>query len=171
MFVHQHSLRHLLQPEHYSSAAHWQAEIDRLFIPGLAVYCCRVGVTADDGDYLTLELFGRLILVRNEGGEFLACENICSHRHCMLTNAEFGNQPKLRCQYHGWEYDKEGRTAKIPEASCFRPWDRESGLNMFRLEACGDLLFVALNDDVPSLKDWLSPLKKQKRRFPRRCGK
>ena len=157
MFVHQHSLRHLLQPEHYCSAAHWQAEVDKLFIPAWQFIAAKSELP-HDGDYLTLELFGRPILIRNAGGVYLAYENICSHRHCMLTNADFGNQPKLRCQYHGWEYDNEGRTAKIPEAGCFRPWDREnSRLNMFRLESSGDLLFVSLNDAAPSLKDWLSP--------------
>lgn len=111
-----------------------------------------------DGDFLTLDLFGRPILIRNSAGHFLAYENICTHRHCMLTGAVTGNQPQLRCQYHGWEFDDEGRTAKIPDARCFRPWDREnSRLNMFRLESCGDLLFVSLNPHVPSLKEWLSP--------------
>jgi len=64
----------------------------------------------------------------------------------------------LKCQYHGWEYDKTGKTARIPEARCFRPWDREnSQLVTYRLEACGDLLFVALTDEAPPLREWLNP--------------
>ncbi len=157
MFVHQHSLRHLLRPEHYCSEQHYELELETLFRPAWHFIASKSEIPRD-GDFLTLELLGRPLLVRNSGGQFLAYENICSHRHCLLTDAASGNQPKLRCQYHGWEYDDTGCTAKIPEARCFRPWDREnSRLTMFRLETCGDLVFVSLNPEVPSLRDWLDP--------------
>lgn len=66
-----------------------------------------------DGDFLTFDLFGRPILIRNSSGGFLAYENICSHRHCLLTNDSCGNQPTLRCKYHGWEYDCDSNW-KVP---------------------------------------------------------
>ena len=157
MFIHQHSLRHLLRPEHYCSEQHFQLELEKLFRPSWQFVAAKSELPKD-GDFLTLDLFGRPILIRNSGGKFLAYENICSHRHCLLTDDTCGNQPKLRCQYHGWEYDDAGHTAKIPEAKCFRPWDRDnSRLNMFRLESCGDLLFVSLNPDAIPLRDWLNP--------------
>ncbi len=157
MFIHQHSLRHLLRPEHYCSQQHFQLELEKLFRPSWQFVAAKSELPKD-GDFLTLDLFGRPILIRNSGGKFLAYENICSHRHCLLTDDTCGNQPKLRCQYHGWEYDDAGHTAKIPEAKCFRPWDRDnSRLNMFRLESCGDLLFVSLNPDAIPLRDWLNP--------------
>ena len=75
--------------------------------------------------------------------EYHAFQNVCTHRHCLLTHEERGNSPRFRCQYHGWEYKPDGRTARIPEAHCFRPFDRENArLRKFRLERCGDLLFV-----------------------------
>ncbi len=157
MFVHQQFLRHLLRPEHYCSGQHFELELERLFRPAWQFVAAKSELPKD-GDFLTLELFHRPIMVRNSGGKFLAYENICSHRHCMLTDAVCGNQQKLRCQYHGWEFDDQGRTAKIPDARCFRPWDREnSRLNMFRLEACGELLFVSLMPEGLSLREWLSP--------------
>ena len=157
MFIHQHSLRHLLRPEHYCSEQHFRLELEKLFRPAWQFVAAKSELPKD-GDFLTLDLFGRPILIRNSGGRFLAYENICSHRHCLLTDDTCGNQRKLRCQYHGWEYDDEGRTAKIPEARCFRPWDRDnSRLNMFRIESCGDLLFVSLNPDTIPLREWLSP--------------
>lgn len=157
MFTHQHSLRHLLAPQHYFSEEHWRQEVESLFRTAWQFVAAKSEL-ARDGDFLTLELFGRPILLRNCGGRFLAYENVCTHRHCLLTNESAGHQPRLRCQYHGWEFDDEGRTAKIPDARCFRPWDREnSRLNTFRVESCGDLLFVSLNSDAPSLREWLSP--------------
>lgn len=157
MYTHQHSLRHLLRPEHYCSESHFQLELKRLFEPAWHFVAARSELPAD-GDYISLELFSRPLLIRNSGGQFLAFENICTHRHCMLTSAASGNQPQLRCQYHGWEFDDRGCTAKIPDARSFRPWDREnSRLNTFRLETCGDLLFVSFAADGPSLREWLSP--------------
>ena len=157
MFLHQHSLRHLLRPEHYCSQQHFDREIADLFRPTCQFVAAKSEL-ARDGDFLTLTLFDRPLLIRNSGGRFLAYENICSHRHCLLTEQSTGHQPALRCQYHGWEYDDEGRTARIPDARCFRPWDREnSRLTMFPVESCGDLLFIPLAPPACSLRDWLHP--------------
>jgi choline monooxygenase len=157
MFSSTHSLRHLLRPEHYYADSHSRLELDQLFRPAWQ-FVCACSEIPRDGDFLTMELLGTPLLVRNSNGQCLAYENVCTHRHCLLTDQSTGHQPQLRCQYHGWEFDDDGRTAKIPEARCFRPWDREnSRLNMFRAETCGDLLFVSMNSNVPSLKEWLSP--------------
>jgi choline monooxygenase len=157
MFVHQHSLRYLLRPEHYVSAQHFALEIDRLFRPNWQFLCARTEL-ARDGDFLTVDLFDRPVLVRNCGGRIQAFENICSHRHSLLTDEARGNAPTLRCRYHGWEYDDDGCTAKIPDARCFRPWDRDnSRLNLFPTEQCGDLVFARMTPDGDSLRDWMGP--------------
>jgi phenylpropionate dioxygenase-like ring-hydroxylating dioxygenase large terminal subunit len=70
-----------------------------------------------------------------------------------LTGVERGSSEQLKCQYHGWEYDAEGRTGRIPDAQSFRPFDRENScLTRFRVETCGDLVFVSMADDGPSLE-------------------
>ncbi|MCA9049443.1 MAG: aromatic ring-hydroxylating dioxygenase subunit alpha [Planctomycetaceae bacterium] len=168
MFSHKNSLRHLLLPAHYCDEAHFHREIEQLFLPGWH-FAAAVSELPRDGDFLTLELFGQPLLIRNSGGRLLAFENICCHRHCLLTDAAFGNQPKLKCRYHGWEYDDDGATARIPEARCFRPWDREnSRLNRFRLETCGDLIFVSFSADAVPLREWLSPFYEETERAFRR---
>jgi choline monooxygenase len=157
MFVHQNRLETLLKPDHYRSEAQYRREIERLFVPAWHL----VGTSAElprDGDFLTLDLLGEPALVRNIGGEYHAFQNVCTHRHSLLTHQERGNSPRLRCQYHGWEYKPDGFTARIPDAHCFRPFDREnSRLRKFRLERCGDLLFVSLAEDGPSLREHLEP--------------
>ena len=157
MFIHQNRLETLLKPDHYRSEAQYRREIERLFVPAWHL----VGTSAElprDGDFLTLDLLGEPVLVRNCGGEYHAFQNVCTHRHSLLTHQERGNSPRLRCQYHGWEYKPDGFTARIPEAHCFRPFDREnSRLRKFRLERCGDLLFVSLAEDGPSLREHLEP--------------
>ena len=157
MFVHDNRLQHLLQPTDYYGRGHFEREIERLFLPVWHV----VGTTRDlprHGDYRTLDLFGQPLLVRNSDGEIHTYLNVCAHRHCMLTSAASGHDPHFRCQYHGWEYDKDGRTRRIPEARCFRPFDRQTAhLRKFRTERCGELIFVSLSDESPDLRQFLGP--------------
>ena len=42
------------------------------------------------------------------------------------------------------------------DAKAFRPWDRaNSCLRSFRVETCGDVVFVNLSDNPPPLREWL----------------
>ncbi len=157
MFVHQHSLQYLLRNEHYTCPVHAQREIDKLFRPAWQLVATQAELLRD-GDFLTLELFGEPLQIRNVRGEYIAFQNVCPHRHCLLTHAPCGQSESIRCQYHGWEFTEQGRTSRIPDAGCFRPWDREHAhLVMHRLESCGDLLFVNLTGDAPPLREWLFP--------------
>jgi phenylpropionate dioxygenase-like ring-hydroxylating dioxygenase large terminal subunit len=157
MFVYQHQLRHVLRPEQYYSEQQYRTELEHVFLPGWHF----VGTTADlprPGDFRTFELLGQPVLLRNMDGEVHAFQNVCAHRHCRLTHQAKGWSPRLRCQYHGWEYTQEGRTGRIPEAQCFRPFDRENAqLRKFRLATCGELIFLSLADDGPSLAEYLEP--------------
>src|SRR5262249_14852355 len=109
------------------------------------------------GDFITFELLGQPVLLRNLDGEYHAFLNVCAHRHCQLSSLPRGHDERFRCQYHGWEYTKEGRTGRIPDAQCFRPWDRDNAhLHKFRTATCGELIFVSLAEG-PSLEDFLGP--------------
>lgn len=158
MFTHQHYLRHLLRPDQYHSEAQHRAELRQVFGPAWHPLCTTRHL-ARPGDFLTFDLLETPILVRNFDGELRAFLNVCPHRHSKLTDKPRGSTEKLKCQYHGWEYAADGRTGKIPDARAFRPWDRENScLRPFRLETCGELVFVNLSDDGVSLRDWLGPL-------------
>lgn len=155
MFIHQNQLAYQLAAESYYSPEQLELETERLFLPTWHF----IGSKADlprSGDFRTLELFGQPLLVRNCDGEHHAFLNVCSHRHCLLTHQPKGHSERLSCQYHGWEYEASGRTRKIPDAGCFRPFDRENArLKKFRLQSCGELLFVSLADEGPDLRDYL----------------
>jgi phenylpropionate dioxygenase-like ring-hydroxylating dioxygenase large terminal subunit len=158
MFVHSTRLPHILPPAAYCAPQHFVDERERVLLPAWHL----VGTTTDlprDGDFLTLDLLGRPVQVRNFGGELVALSNVCAHRHCLLSSAKQGHSDRMRCQYHGWEYGADGRTRRIPEARNFAPWDRElAKLPRYRLATCGQLVFVSLAADGPSLADQLGPL-------------
>jgi choline monooxygenase len=157
MFTHQTHLRPLLRAEHYYSDAQHRTELEHLFRPSWFP----VGVKsqlARPGSFRTLDLLGTPLLLRNFDGKLRAFLNVCPHRHSRLTNKESGRTQRLRCQYHGWEFDADGRTRKIPDAKAFRPWDRENScVKSFRIETRGDVIFVSLAEEGASLEDFLAP--------------
>jgi phenylpropionate dioxygenase-like ring-hydroxylating dioxygenase large terminal subunit len=158
MFIHQNQLRHLLQPDQYTSSQHYQRELDRLFWPVWHPVASTAEL-ARPGDFLTMTLFERPLLLRNCDGKIQAYLNVCPHRHSALTDKLRGHSPRFYCQYHGWEYQADGRTAKIPDARAFRPWDREnSRLVVYPTELCGGLIFVRLSAEGPTLREFLAPL-------------
>jgi phenylpropionate dioxygenase-like ring-hydroxylating dioxygenase large terminal subunit len=165
VFLHQTQLRPLLEPADYFAPGPYETEMERLFRPGWH-FAAATAELPRPGDFLTLDLLGRPLLLRNVGGEVCAFLNSCAHRHCLLTHEPCGHDPRFRCQYHGWEYDRDGGTGRIPDARCFRPWDRANArLHKFRTETCGGLVFVSLADDGPGLEDHLGPFADECRRW------
>jgi choline monooxygenase len=158
MFTHQHHLRHLLGPYHYTAEEQYRAELRHLFLPAWHP----VAVAADlarPGSFVTMDLLERPFLIRNFDGELRAFLNVCPHRHSQLTVEPRGCSERLRCRYHGWEFDRDGHTGKIPDAKAFRPWDRENScLKRFHVDTCGDLVFVNFSDNPVSLREWVGPL-------------
>ena len=155
MFVHQSQLAYQLVPADYSAPAQHRRELERLMLPAWHLVGSRSDLPGD-GQFISRELLGQPVVVHNFQGQLKAFLNVCAHRHCRLTDLPAGRQPTLTCQYHGWEYGPDGYTRRIPDAGCFRPFDRASAhLHPLRLAECGDLVFVSLAEEGPSLESYL----------------
>lgn len=50
---------------------------------------------------------------RDDAGDIHAVEDRCAHRHLPLSMGLVEGD-RLRCQYHGWAFDKSGRLAEVP---------------------------------------------------------
>ena len=155
MFIHKEQLEYVLKPDEYCCEAHQKQEIDKLFHAGWHP----VGILSEwskDGDFKTLELLGTPLLLRRTDGQIMGYVNVCSHRHCLLTDLSRGHSDKLACQYHGWEYAPSGQVSRVPDGGCFRPFDRENArLETVTVETCGQLVFVRLAATGPSLTEYL----------------
>lgn len=158
MFQHSTRLPHLSVPGDYFGPERFARERQSLFMEAWHL----VGAKSDlsrPGDFLTVNLLGHPIQVRNFNGTLAAHSNVCAHRHCLLTHDAKGHSDRMRCQYHGWEYDEQGRSARIPQPKNFAPFDRQAAcLPAYRLESCGQLLFVSLSAAGPSLAEFIGPL-------------
>lgn len=158
MFVNDASLPHVLGSTSYWSCDHYERERTALFLPGWHLVGT-LGDLARPGDFLTCELFGVPIQVKNFAGRLVALSNVCAHRHCLLTSRNAGHDERLRCQYHGWEYGDDGRTKRIPEPKNFTPLDRDvHRLPLYRVDTCGQLVWVSLDKAGPTLREALGDL-------------
>ena len=150
-----HSITRL--PQLLPPAAYYSAQAHALDVAALRQTWQLVGTAdqlAQPGDFLTADLLDTPIIVRNADGKLRAFLNVCAHRHCLLTSLPRGNAPRLRCQYHGWEYDHEGCAAKIPSPKNFPPLVKgELRLHELALEQAGQLVFVRLSDTGPTLAE------------------
>jgi phenylpropionate dioxygenase-like ring-hydroxylating dioxygenase large terminal subunit len=118
------------------------------------------------GDFITTIVAGQPIIVcRSKNGEVRAFYNTCRHRAAQVVFEKSGNKRNFTCLYHLWVYDLDGRLLNAPEADAYKTsycpagLDRENtGLVPVRVEAIHRLVFVCLDDESPSLAEFLGDL-------------
>jgi choline monooxygenase len=155
MFVSKDHHQQLLDPECYRSRAQFDDERARLLTP--AWHCVAlVDELPKEGSFRTLEVLGNPIVLWRKCGQVHAYLNVCAHRYCRVARESSGRADRLKCGYHGWEYDEAGNVRKIPDARSFRPLEPGMlGLKKYHAEICGRLVFVSLAERPPSLQEFL----------------
>ena len=118
--------------------AHEQARLERFWtLLGL------ITDAANDGDWFRSTLCGRSVFVQRFGEDLRGFENRCAHRSYPLRTADKGHGV-IRCGFHHWQYDKDGRAVGIPQClELFGKPPRELGarLNPVEIATCGALVF------------------------------
>lgn len=154
MYQSQTHLPHLLAPSNYSDPEFAQREDELFATTWHPVATC--SELAKSGDFVTRKIAGKHIQLRNFDGRLKALSNVCAHRHSLICSAAAGNTPTMRCQYHGWEYQQDGSTGRIPAPKNFVPFCRESmRIETYEIETAGQLVFVSLDPGGTSLADFL----------------
>jgi choline monooxygenase len=103
------------------------------------------------GDFFTTRVIDLPIVVtRNHDGEIHAFFNVCCHRGSEVVREACGNRSRLRCHYHAWTYDLDGRLIGAPRGN------QEPGFNKadFRLRPLGVATygpFIFVNADLQAL--------------------
>ncbi|WP_410925248.1 Rieske 2Fe-2S domain-containing protein, partial [Pseudomonas aeruginosa] len=64
-----------------------------------------------------------VVVMRGRDNELRAFHNVCQHRGSLLMKDEAGVSRNMRCLYHCWTYDLEGKLIFVPDEHYF------SGLN------------------------------------------
>lgn len=98
------------------------------------------------------------IIIRSAQDEFKAFHNSCLHRGTLLC-AKKESAETIRCPYHAWEWNADGRLKKIPSHWDFPEITRLNGsLPEIRLERWGGFIFVNADKDAPPLTEALGPM-------------
>jgi phenylpropionate dioxygenase-like ring-hydroxylating dioxygenase large terminal subunit len=121
-----------------------------------------VGLADDlsrNGDYVSASPLALPVVCRNSGGELRAFQNVCAHRHCAVVAPGKGSGKTLKCQYHGWEYGDDGRIAKLTDGVSFKGLKvKDLGLEPYRVETLGGLVFVNFDAHGASLRESLGEM-------------
>jgi phenylpropionate dioxygenase-like ring-hydroxylating dioxygenase large terminal subunit len=143
----------------YTSPDFAALEFERLWARVWQV-ACREEEVADVGEFCEYLIGDQSVLVvRSDPDTIRAFHNTCLHRGTRLADGA-GSFPDacIRCRYHAWRYDLDGRLVEVVDADEFDPIPAGSGLATVRVDRWGGFVWVCLDPAAPPLLEYLDPL-------------
>lgn len=97
-----------------------------------------------------------VVVTRSSDGRLHAFSNVCRHRAARICRNSHGESSRLRCQYHGWTYDLEGKLRTTPEFDGVSGFNKEeNSLPSFFAAEWGPWIFVCLSKNPQEfLNSW-----------------
>ena len=143
----------------YIDPAFYDAE-KKHFWPKSWVIAGHTDQIPDKGSYKLWRRTGvPIVIVRGMDDKIRAFYNTCRHRGGPVVRDELGQATSLRCTYHCWNYDLEGKLKFVPDEHEFPSLNfEERALIPVRVELLGNLIFVNQDNDAPSLAESMGPL-------------
>jgi choline monooxygenase len=107
----------------------------------------RVDQVGHPGQYITAEVASEpVLIVRGNDSVLRGFFNVCRHHAAAVTTQAQGKTENLRCPYHGWTYDLEGRLILTPEFAGVTNFDRSAnGLVPVQIAEWQGWVFVKLD--------------------------
>jgi choline monooxygenase len=121
---------------------------------------CSVDHVAHPGDFFEYQV-GRysVMIVRGDDGELRAFQNVCLHRGNELCHGSGEGLTEIRCVYHRWSWDLQGRLREVPSRKGFGVLRNDDfPLLPVRVGTWGPMVFVNLDGDAPPLDEYLAPV-------------
>jgi phenylpropionate dioxygenase-like ring-hydroxylating dioxygenase large terminal subunit len=143
----------------YTSPEFAALEFDRLWSRVWQV-ACRAEEIADVGDFCEYLIGDQSVLVvRSAPDTVRAFHNTCLHRGTRLADGA-GRFPEgcIRCRYHAWRYDLDGKLVEVVDREEFDPIPGDAGLKTVRVDQWGGFVWICLSADAPPLLEYLDPL-------------
>ena len=136
----------------YTSPEFAALEMERLW-PHVWQLACTVDHVREPGDWFEYTC-GPLsvMLVRGDDGELRGFQNVCLHRGNELCHGSGTGRTEIRCVYHRWCWDLDGRLREIPSRRGFGVIrNDEYALRSVQVGTWGALVFVNLDLDAEPL--------------------
>jgi choline monooxygenase len=149
--------QNLLPPASYFDLAWYEREQRDLFGGAYNL----VGYESDiplAGDYLVGRIgFDPFIVIRREDGGLSALSSVCRHRGMVVVACDGHLDGRLRCPYHGWEYEPDGSLSVVPQRSRQFAGLDERSLRLPRMSvgSWAGMIFVHPDPAAAPLEEWL----------------
>lgn len=163
-FTRSADIRHGLPAFAYTSESFHEAENQCLFASSWAFVGFAHEMPAS-GDVVPITVAGKpVLLVRDGNDKIAAFHNICRHRCLQLVDQPGNAGRMIRCPYHSWVYDLQGKLRSTPlfgGADCQTPagFDpQENGLISIPCEVWHDWIFVNLDGGAVPFEQFIHPL-------------
>jgi len=131
-------------------------------------FACREEEISEPGDIHVYDVGDiSVLIVRTENNAIRAYYNSCTHRGTQLCSTD-ANQKKIRCPYHGFTWNLEGKLTDVPCRWDFPQIQGNShNLRDVRSSTWGGFVFINLDPEAQPLEDYLEviPEHLSRRRF------
>jgi choline monooxygenase len=155
-----------LDPRYYVDAQVYERERQAIFRRQWQMLG-PVSRLARPGNYLAVDVAGwKLFALRGRDGTLRGFHNVCRHRGARLLTEGSGECQAVRCPYHNWVYEDDGRLRQAPwfgEDSDFRVEDWP--LRAAHMAEWRGLVFIAI-EPATGLLEQLGDLPEEVAQFP-----
>ena len=111
----------------------------------------------DPGQYVSCDIAGEpILIIKGNDNVVRGFFNVCRHHAAEIVTQCDGHANNLRCHYHGWTYDLEGKLIFTPDFAGVADFDRSAiGLVPVQTDESHGWLFAKLKDGGSSLAEFL----------------
>lgn len=143
----------------YTDPAVVQQEVEHIWTKYWTV-ACREEDIPNVGDRIKYDIVQNSYMIVRAGPEsFKAYYNSCPHRARSLCDGHESGE-FIRCPFHGWRWDLEGKMTWLPSQHDFPHVKQEDyKLQEVRVGRWGGHVFINPDENAPPLEDCLGPLK------------
>jgi len=158
--------------ENYLSPEFLRGEKEHLW-PKVWQVACREEEIPKVGDYVTYDVADETIVVLRARNGIRAFHNVCPHRGRKIADG-CGHAPALRCRYHGWTFDLEGRNTVVQDRQDWKGALDDERLDLFPVRTGTWAGFVWINMDsvgetleeyLETLPEFLDPYELEQMRY------
>ncbi len=128
--------------------------------------------TPNPGDARPHNLLGvPLIVVRDKDKRIRVFHNVCSHRGFKLLDKSCTLKNVIRCPYHSWSYDFNGKLVATPHIGGLNNHQSEkfdkikSSLKEVKTKVWMDIIFVNINSNEIEFGEYIKPLENRWSKF------
>ena len=160
-----------LPNECYTKDSYLAYEKEKIFFDKWVVVGVGSSIPAP-GDAKPYNLLGiPLILIRDKEMKIRVFHNVCSHRGFKLLDSPCSLKNVIRCPYHSWSYDFEGKLVATPHIGGLNKHQSEkfkknkSNLKEVKSKIWMDIIFVNINSNEIDFDEYIKPLEQRWSKF------